>query len=363
MLTFRVALTGDFLNETGTVAYRDIRLDLLQNAPFIAYHFLRDQAPGKDDPEYWNRFYSLEVTPEHIAGVNGLIVLRPWIKRSTFGRGAGDLVVIGRSGAGYDKIDLAACTENDVAVFNVPGALTHSTASTALLFMLALAKRLPEQEQVARTGRWDRQAQVMGIELRGRTLGIIGLGRIGREVVRLVEPFDMDVISYSPHADPAQAEILGVGLTSLDALLRASDFVTITARLTEKKRKMIGVSQLALMKRSAYLVNVSRGEIVDQPALVEALRERRIAGAGLDVFEEEPLPADDPLTDLDNVILTPHFAPATADVWKATGKATANGMLKVAQGNVPPNVINEDVLERPGFQAKLARFSENNREG
>src|SRR5205085_1816965 len=128
-------------------------------------HFLRDQAPRGDDPGYWKRFYSLEIGPEHIASVDGLIVLRPWVTRGTFGGGAADLVVIGRSGAGYDKIDVAACTDNDVALFNAPLALNHSTASSALLFMLALAKRLPQQERVARSGRWQEQAAVMGSEV------------------------------------------------------------------------------------------------------------------------------------------------------------------------------------------------------
>ena len=134
-----------------------------------------------------------------------MVVLRPWVKRSTFANGREDLVVIGRSGAGYDKIDLAACTEHGVAVFNAPMALNHSTASSALLFMLALAKRLPDQEQVVREGRWDRQAAVMGGEIQGRTLGIIGLGHSGRELVRLVAPFDMRILAFSPHADPQVA--------------------------------------------------------------------------------------------------------------------------------------------------------------
>ena len=123
--------------------------------------------------------YSLEVKPEHIEGVDGLVVLRPWVKRSTFARGADDLVVIGRSGAGYDKIDLAACTEHGVAVFNAPMALNHSTASTALLFMLALAKRLPEQERITRQGRWDLQASVMGGEIQRSNAGHRGLGPHG----------------------------------------------------------------------------------------------------------------------------------------------------------------------------------------
>jgi phosphoglycerate dehydrogenase-like enzyme len=357
--TFRVALTGDFLNEAGVPAYGDAGLPLLERCPWVRYHFLRDQAPPPDDPGYWQRFYSLEVRPDHLAGADGLIVLRPSVRRATFAGGAQDLVVIGRSGAGYDKIDLAACTENDVALFNAPLALNHSTASSALLFMLALAKRLPQQERVARSGRWQEQAAVMGDELQGRTLGVIGLGHSGRELVRLVAPFGTRVLAHSPHADPAEAAALNVRLTALDDLLREADFVSLHCRLTEQTRRLLGAAQLALMKPTAYLINVARGELVDQPALVDALRAGRIAGAALDVFEEEPLPPGDPLAGLDNVILTPHWSASTTDVWRATGRAMAEGMLRAAAGEVPENVVNREVLGRPGFRAKLARFAEN----
>jgi phosphoglycerate dehydrogenase-like enzyme len=357
--TFRVALTGDFLNEAGVPAYGDAGWPLLTGKPFLRPHFLADQAPRPGDAAYWRRFYSLEVTPAHIAAVDGLIVLRPWVTRATFAAGAGDLVVIGRSGAGYDKIDLAACTAHDVALFNAPLALNHPTASTALLFLLALAKRLPEQERVARTGRWDLQAEVMGGELQGRTLGIIGLGHSGRELVRLVAPFEMRVLAYSPNADPETAAALGVRLAALEEVLRQADFVSLHCRLTPATRHLLGAEQLALLKPSACLVNVARGELIDQPALVAALRERRLAGAALDVFEEEPLPPDDPLLELANVIVTPHWCASTTDVWRATAKAMAEGMLRAACGRVPDNVVNTEVLDRPGFRAKLARFAEN----
>ncbi len=359
MRTFRVALTGDFLNESGASAYGDIGLGLLESVPYMRYHFIEEHMPNSSDPGYWDRLYSLEVKPEHIADVDGLVVLRPWLKASAFANGAENLRVIGRSGAGYDKIDVNACTENDVAVFNCPNELTHATASSALMFMLALAKRLPDQDRITRQGRWDLQAEVMGIELQGRTLGIIGLGASGREFVRLVQPFDMRVIAYSPNANPTQAAALGVRLTSLDEVMRESDFVSLHSNLTPDKKHMIGAAQFALMKPTAYFINVARGALVDEAALVTTLQEGRIAGAGLDVFEVEPLPVDSPLVSLDNVILTPHFAPATADIWMATGRGTSGGMLRAAQGEAPENIVNPEVLDHVGFQAKLRRFVEN----
>jgi phosphoglycerate dehydrogenase-like enzyme len=357
MPLFRVALTGDFLGEDGLPAYGDMGLSLLQSAGNIRHHVLQDLAPRPGDPSYWQRFYSLELKAEHLEGVDGLIVLRPWVKRTLFARGAADLVAIGRSGAGYDKVDVAACTDNDVALYNAPLALNHSTASTALLFMLALAKRLAAQERITRAGRWDLQAQTMGSEIEGRTLGIVGLGHSGRELVRLVAPFRMRILAHSPHADPAQAEALGVRLTSLDETLREADFVSLHCRLTEATRGLIGAAQLALLKPSAYFVNVARGEVVDEEALVDVLRQKKIAGAALDVFAAEPLPLGHPLLSLDNVIVTPHWNASTTDVWQATGRAMAEGMLRVASGQIPDNVVNREVLERGGFRKKLARFA------
>ena len=353
---FRVAYTGDFLNESGESAYGDVARNLLEAEPRIWRHFLHDLAPRNDDPSYWSRVYSLEIKPEHIRDIDGLVVLRPWVKRSTFAEGAGDLVVIGRSGAGYDKIDLDACTEHGVAVFNAPMALNHPTASSALLFMLALSKRLFEQDTLTREGRWDRVSTVMGSEIRGRTLGIIGLGHTGRELARLVAPFAMRILAYSPRADSAEAEALGVRLTSLDEVLGESDFLSLHCRLTAETRGLIGSAQLALMKPTAYFINVGRGELVDQLALTETLRARRIAGAALDVFATEPLPLGDPLLSLDNVILTPHWLASTSDVWEGTGRAMFEGMLRAASGLVPENVVNPDVLGSRAFVEKLERF-------
>jgi phosphoglycerate dehydrogenase-like enzyme len=353
---FRLALTGDFLNEAGDSAYGDIRLDLLDGEPRIQYRFLEDQQPRAGDSTFWTRFYSLEIEPRHLKGIDGLIVLRPWVKPATFADGAETLTVIGRSGAGYDKIDVAACTANDVALFNAPSALNHSTASAALLLMLALAKKLPQQDRVVREGRWDRQAEVLGHELEGRTLGIVGLGRSGRELVRLVEPFRMRLLAYSPHADREQAAELGVELTSLEEVFAESDFVSVHSRLTPENRHSIHIGHFSLMKPTAYFINIARGELIDEPALVRTLDERRIAGAGLDVFATEPLPAEHPLTKLDNVILAPHWLCSTADVWRQTGEAMARGMIRAAYGQVPENVVNPEVLERPRFREKLARF-------
>ncbi len=358
MRKFQLRFTGDYLDRNGDVAYGDIGRAALGRCPWIEIGFLFDQKP--DDESYWDRLYSLEIKPHHIADANGLIIFRPWVRASAFAGGAADLVVIGRAGAGYDKIDLEACTANDVAVFYAPDTLTHSTASAALLFMLALAKRLPEQERLARSGCWNGQSALRGLDLTGLTLGIIGLGKTGAELARLVAPFAMRILAYSPHADRDQAEALKVTLvSSLEDVLEAADFVSLHCRLQPHNHRMLGEREFRLMKPTAYFVNVGRGELVDQSSLVRALGERWIAGAGLDVFEVEPLPADDPLLALDNVILTPHWLPSTTQAAQATASRMANGILNAAQGREPENVLNPAVLSRSGFRAKLARFAEN----
>jgi len=358
MRVFKVRYSGDYLSENGAFVRNDIGLDLLANEPFIETGFLTDQQPQAGDPSYWDRFYALKITPEHVAQANGLVICRPWVKPSAFVRGADNLVAIGRGGAGYDKIDLEACTANDVVVFYSPDTFFHATASAALLFILALAKRLPEHERMARTGRWAGQPKISGDDLPGQTLGIVGLGRSGGELARLVSPFGMRILAYSPHADSARAQALGVVLVStLDELFRESDFISLHSRLEPSTRGMIGERELRLMKASAYFINVARGELVQQEALVRGLREGWIRGAALDVFDEEPLPASHPLTKLDNVILTPHWLPATLQGSRATLATMAEGMRRVASGMIPDHILNPSVLDRPAFQAKLSRFA------
>jgi phosphoglycerate dehydrogenase-like enzyme len=359
---FTVNYTGDYLDACGNLTVPDIALDLYAGKPFLQHGFLTDQSPQPGDATYWDRLYSLEITPEHVARSEAIVIFRPWVKASAFVRGASRLIAVARAGAGTDKLDIAACTQNDVVVFNAPDTLTHATASSAFLLILALAKRLTEQERLVHRGRWDLQPRTMGVDLPGKVLGIVGLGASGRELARLMRPWGMTIIAFSPRANPADARALGVTLvTSLDELFARSDFVSLHNRLDASTRQTIGAEHFRRMKRGAYFVNVARGEIVREQELIAALSDGTIAGAGLDVFEHEPIPPDHPLTRLENVILTPHWLPSTRDAARLTMEAMSNGVLRVAQGLVPENVINPDVLERPGFLEKLARFAPNGR--
>ena len=354
MRKFDLKFTGDLSDEAGK-PNSDLAWDLLEPEPHVRYGFLEDQVPKAGDSNYQDRLYSMEIQPSHVASANGIVICRPWVKASAFARGAAELIAIGRAGIGYDKIDVQACTDNDVLVFNSPHGLTHTTASAAMIFILALSRRLFLQERIVREYRWDLQKEALGEELSGKTLGIVGLGQTGRELVRLIAPFGMRVIAFSPHADPAQAAELGVTLAdSLDQLLRESDYVSLHGRLDARTRRMIGERELGLMKPSSYLVNVARGEMVDEEALVRALREGRIAGAGLDVFETEPLPLSSPLLKLDNVILTPHWLASTRQAGRATILPIIEGMLRLSRGELPSDILNPEVLERKGFIEKLA---------
>ncbi len=359
MRKFEVLFSGDYLNAEGKVATGYFGGDLLATAPEISWDFILEQSPVKLGKSFGEQLYRLQLEPQHVAAADGIVIIRPYVRRSTFANGADRLVVIGRAGVGTDKIDLAACTDNDVAVFNAPDSLTHSTASAALLLMLAVAKRLPAQERMARSGSWQNQGSVTGDDLVGQTLGIIGLGRIAWELIRLVKPFEMRVLACSRHCLPAEAAARGVTLVDLDTLLGESDYVSLHCALNDSTRGFFGEREFHLMKRTAYFINTGRGELVKQDALTRALETRRIAGAGLDVFSHEPLPANDPLTRLDNVVLTPHWLPTTNRAVRLIGEAMASGILRAARGEPPANVVNPAVLERPRFNEKLTRFATN----
>jgi phosphoglycerate dehydrogenase-like enzyme len=360
MNPFKLYFTGDHLDENGNVTGGDTGIDVLNTSGFVETGFLLDQKPDSNNLDWQRCLYSLKITPEHVAHANGIVVCRPWVTESAFVDGAENLLLIARAGAGYDKIDLGACTRNNVLVFNVPDALTHSTAAGALTLLMALAKKLPRQQRLVQTGRWDLQNEALGDDLVGKSLGIIGLGKTGTELARLVAPFHIRVFAFSPRADVSIAEELGVTLVkSLDELLIEADFLSLHCRLNDRTRGMLGPRELGLLKTSAYLINIARGELIDEEALIEALRQGRIAGAGLDVFETEPLPLDSPLLALDNVILTPHWLPSTHRAARLTRNAIVSNVLRVARGELPQNILNPEVLASEEFQAKLAKYTEN----
>lgn len=260
------------------------------------------------------------------------------------------LKVVGRAGVGVDNIDVNAATERGVVVVNVPGANTYSTAEHAFGLLIAVARNIPQAHHaLAREGRWDRKTYV-GTELHGKTLGIIGLGRIGSEVAVRAKAFGMRVLAYDPYVPSSRAEHLGVTMVpTIRELLPEVDFLTIHAAKTPESARLIGAAELALMKPTARIVNCARGGMVDEEALYTALKEGRLAGAALDVFAAEPC-TDSPLFSLPNVVVTPHLSASTAEAQDANGRYIAQYVLRVLRGELVPEAVNLPQVPRDAAQ-------------
>jgi glyoxylate reductase len=260
--------------------------------------------------------------------------------------GAPKLKVVSQIAVGYDNVDVAAATARGIVVTNTPGVLTESTADLTFALLLATARALPAAERFLRDGRWSRWDidLLVGADVHGRTLGIVGLGRIGQAVARRARGFGMRVLYCSRSAAPPElAAELALQRVPLDALLKQSDFVTLHVPLLPETRHLIGIEQLSLMKREAMLVNTSRGPIVDEGALAAALEEGLLAGAGLDVFEDEPK-VHPGLLALPNVVLLPHVGSATVATRTRMCTLAAENCAAVLSGRRPPNPVNPDVL-------------------
>ncbi len=241
------------------------------------------------------------------------------------------LKIIAKHGVGFDNIDLAAAKARGIPVAIAGSAIIDSVADMAMALLLACARQVPQGDRAVREGRWPR---MVGVELRDKTLGIIGLGQIGRAVVVRAKAFGMRLITHDVLRDEHFAQEHGVRYLPLDELLAESDFVTLHAPVTDESRHMINAKALARMKPTAYLINTARGELVDEAALAQALHERRIAGAACDVFEKEP-PGNHPLLALDNFIAAPHSAGQTHDGLRKLGEVTVDNILRVLNGQAP----------------------------
>lgn len=294
------------------------------------------------------------ITPEMVAAYDAVISLSVRYPAATL-RAATRLAVIARWGVGYDTIDIPAATAAGVFVAITPPAVRRPVAEGIVALLLALTKRIPAKDRIVREGRWDLIPQTMGVALAGKTLGTIGVGNIGADLLRLLGPFALGrVLAVDPYVSPERAATLGVELVDLDTLLRESDFVTINTPLTAETHQMIGAAQLRRMKPTAFLINTARGPIIDQAALTTALQEGWIAGAALDVFEEEPLALPNPLTELDNVILAPHAIAWTDQMARDNSLIACQNVLDVLQGNAPTYPVNPAAVETEAMRVKLA---------
>ncbi len=338
----RLVASGDYLHTLGRDAPRDLGFDAFDDGPFDLR--MLPSAPQSD-----------AVPAAELAGADGLVMLGQYLPEASVAPLAETLSFVARAGVGVDKIDIDALTRHGVLLFNVPEALTEGTAAGALALMLAAGRRMVAMDALTRAGRWDERQFHRGREIYGKTLGVIGPGRIGAELIRLVAPFRMRALAYSPRLTDARAARIGAAAVSLDTLLRESHFVTICAPLTEETRGMIGAREIAAMRRDAVLVNVGRGPIVDQRALTEALRECRIHGAGFDVFETQPFDPFDPLARLDTAILSPHAICDTYELRRDVLREIVRQLGAFLNGERPAGILNPSVWDDARFQAKRAR--------
>jgi phosphoglycerate dehydrogenase-like enzyme len=339
---FRVALSGGFLLPDGSPAYPDFDLSLLDAEPNLEYAYLERVE---------------EIGAEQMADFDALILLGARFARGSIPPGQ-RLAVVARFGVGYDNVDVEACTEAGVAVVITPDGVRRPVAVAILTMMLALTGKLMIKDKLTRMGPegYALKSDHMGVGLVGKTLGSIGVGNIGSEMFRLAKPFDMHFIAHDPYVDPSGVELLEVRLLDLETVFRDSDILTLNCPLTDETRHLVNAERLALMKPTAYLINTARGPVIDQKALTEALQQKRIAGAGLDVQEKEPPDADDPILKLDNVIFAPHALCWTDQCFAGIGAADVRASLDVMHGREPTGIVNRSILEHEGWRQKLASF-------
>ncbi len=336
--TFRVGISRDLLRPDGTADLAVLGLDRLDGGPGIEWAFLAARDPV--------------ARPETIAGFDALILEDIRLDASSL-EGVERLAVVARFGVGYDGVDVDACTERGIIVTNAPDGTRRPMATVNLALLLALSLRLRTKDRLLREGRWDEGISLLGTGLIGRTLGMVGMGSIGGETLRLTAPLGMRRLVYDPFVSDERIREVGAEPATLDEVLSTSDFVCLSVPLVPSTRGLIGAREIALMKPTAYLINATRGAVVDEPALISALEAGRIAGAGLDVFEQEPIDPANPLIGLENVILAPHSLGSTDECFTLIGQSATRSVLDVAAGTTPRYVVNRPVLEHPRTRALL----------
>jgi phosphoglycerate dehydrogenase-like enzyme len=339
---FRIGVTADF--KAGIAGRLDPLLaEIFGPLPYITYEYF--EFTGMDEKGQY-------VDPADIAGYDAILAFGVRFPAAAFTQ-TGELAVLSRWGVGYDMIDVPACTAADVLLAITVDAVRRPVAEAIVTLIHALSTRLFEKDRLVRNGRWNERALVPSVGLRGKTVSSVGLGNIASEVFRLLAPFGLGrTLAFDPYAKPERAAELGVTLVDLPTLFQKSDFVTVNCPLNDETHGLVNADLIRQMKPTAYLVNTARGPIVNQNDLVEALKAGRIAGAGLDVFEVEPLPSNHPLAQLENVILSPHALAWTDELYFDNTLQACQNILTVLRGETPRDTVNRTVLQQPGFQAK-----------
>jgi len=339
---YRVALSADFLTPAGTLALADFDLTPLRTEPNVEIgyvHAVDDIIPASELEAY-----------------DALILFAHQMREQSL-HANGRLGVVARFGVGYDSVDVEALASAGVATTITPGGVQRPVAVAILALILALSNKLLAKDRLARCGieGFTGPSAPIGTGLTGKRLGTIGLGNIASDMVNIMRPLGLEFIAHDPAVSADHARELGVTLVDLDAVFRDSDIVTVNCPLTPETRGLVNADRLALMKKSAILINTARGPIVDQSALTDALRNGRLAGAGLDVFSPEPPQADDLLLKLDNVVLAPHSLAMTDELIRDCGALTIQSVLDVMHGREPKAIVQRSVVSHPTWPERLKR--------
>jgi glyoxylate reductase len=290
-----------------------------------------------------------DVLIDKVKGVDGILcLLADVIDKDVMEAAGKQLKVIANYAVGYNNIDIEEATKRGIMVTNTPGVLTETTADLAWALMMSIARRIVESDKFVREGKFNgwQPMLMLGTDIYGATLGVVGFGRIGQAVARRASGFNMRVLYYSRKRAPEDVEKqLNASFVDLSTLLRESDFVTLHLPLTKETYHLIGEEELRMMKKEAYLINTARGPVIDEKALVKALKNKWIRGAALDVFEKEPQ-IEPELLELDNVILTPHIGSASYTTRTKMSVMAAENLVKALYGEIPPNLVNTEVLKK-----------------
>ncbi|HSG76460.1 MAG TPA: NAD(P)-dependent oxidoreductase [Burkholderiales bacterium] len=338
-MSFKLGVTSDILDARGEPVFGREPLEALDAATGLEWEWLPRGIR--------------EITADFAEKYDALYVNSPKVPAAAVAGKDLRLKVVSRHGVGYDSVDVAAMSKAGVLVCNTPNAMPRPVATMALTLVLALAHRLMAKDRMTREGRWNDRVDHMGMGLTGRTLGVVGAGRIGKELLRMAKAFDLRLLAADPYADELELGYIGARKMPLETLMAEADFVVVTALLNEETRHLVNARQLARMKSSAYLINVARGPVVDEKALYAVLAAKKIAGAALDVFEEEPTPADNPILRLDNVIVTPHSLCWTDELFANIARTAVGAVLAVHAGRAPRFVVDAAALGHPRVRGWL----------
>ncbi|MCH2201683.1 MAG: dehydrogenase [Fuerstiella sp.] len=339
---FQIALTADFYDDDGQPKFDEFGLNVFEGHEHIRVTRFAEHCP--------------EISSQQLADSAGVIVLTARVTAATL-TGSDDFLAVGRFGVGYDTVDVDACTDHDVLAMITVGAVDRPVAEATVGWMIALSHHMLTKDRLVRTGQWDERTRYMGCELRGRVLGVVGLGGIGKTLVSLLQGFGMQQpVVFDPFVSADVVASVGARSVDLEELLSTADFVSIHCPLNEHTRGLIGSAEINRMKSNAYILNTARGGIVDEQALFEALQCSRIAGAALDCFENEPVTEPHPFGELENVILAPHSIAWTEELFRDIGRTACQSMLDLSNGKRAHGVLNPELFERISFRTKWSRI-------